>query len=53
MNMQSFVYENMTNTFQANLIQVPCKMQTMHNDAKKNVFVFFELNEIKRKLMIL
>ena len=37
MTMQSFLYENMTTIFQANLVQVPCKMQNamMHNDAKK------------------
>ena len=35
-----FLYENMTNIHQTNLMQVPGKMQTMHNNAKKkNVFV--------------
>ena len=56
MNMQSFLYENMTNILQANLMQVPCKckMQAMHNDEKiKNKIVFFELNEIKSKSMTL
>ena len=49
MNMQSFLYENTTNTLQANLTQVPCKMQnaTMHNDAKKQMFLYFlNQNEI-------
>ena len=33
-----FLYENMTNIYQANLMQVPC---TMHNNAKnQNAFVF-------------
>ena len=31
MNMQSFLYENLINTFQANLIQVPCKMKNENN----------------------
>ena len=51
MNMQSFLYENLTNTLQANLMQVPCKKCIMMQ--KENVFVFFELNEIKRKSMTL
>ena len=52
MNMQSFLYENLTNTLQANLMQVPCKckIQAMHNDAKRKCFCIFELNEIKKKV---
>ena len=46
--MQSFLYENITIIHQANIMQVPCKMMQ-----KANVFVFFELNEIKRKIMAL
>ena len=41
--------------FQANLVQVPCKMKNakMHHDAKSKFFVFFELkwdNEAKKWL---
>ena len=43
MNMQPFLYENLTNTLQANLMQVPCKMQQCIMMQKANVFVFFEL----------
>ena len=58
MNMQSFLYENLTNTLEENLMQVPCKMQNAKRKQcimmqKENVFVFFELNEIKRKSMTL
>ena len=55
MYMQSFLYENMTKIHPTNLMQVPCecKMQTMHNYAKRKMFLYFELNEIKRKKMTL
>ena len=46
MNMQSFLYENLTNTLQANLMQVPCNNATMQQCImmqKENVFVFYEL----------
>ena len=41
MNMQSFLYKNLANILQADLMQVPCKMKNaiMHNDA--NIFVIF------------
>ena len=37
------LYENLTNTLQANLMQVPCKMKQFIVMQKENVFVFFEL----------
>ena len=52
-NMQSFLYENITNTLQANLMQAPCKMQQCIMMQKENVFVFFELYGIQRKSMTL
>ena len=43
MKMQSFLYENLTNNFPRKPSASTMQNATMHNDAKKNVFVFFEL----------